>query len=112
MNVQVCGHRLLIKPFNIEEHDEVFAAAKRAGIALLESDARKQQTAVDKGTVLQLGFTAFKAYDDGVPWCSVGDTVAFAKFGGKYIKDPVTKEDYLILNDEDVLCIFKENVNG
>lgn len=108
MTIVPKGHRVLVKPFSLEEHDKVYESAKRAGIHLLEQDERKQQVNIDKGTVVGIGPTAWKHPDfGGEAWCSVGDTVGFAKFGGKYIKNPETNEDFLILNDEDVLCVFE-----
>jgi len=109
MNIIPCGHRLVIKPIDLKEHDVAYAAAARAGIQLLDMDERKQQIAIDRGTVISVGSTAFKDFG-GEAWCAVGDQVGFAKFGGKYIKDPETKEDFLILNDEDVICVFKKEL--
>jgi co-chaperonin GroES (HSP10) len=108
MNIVPCGHRLVIKPFALEEHDEVYARAKRAGLELLPIDERKQQVNIDQGTVVAIGPSAFKDFG-GDAWCSVGDVIGFAKFGGKYIKDPGTKEDFLVLNDEDVICVLKKD---
>lgn len=103
-----CGHRLLVKPEKLHEVDEVYAAAKKAGIELIETTKRQEQVAVDRGTVIAIGETAFKAFDDGEPWCQVGDVVAYTRYGGKLLKDPADGEDYLILNDEDVICKYKE----
>lgn len=103
--IKVVGCRILIKPFKIQEHDEVFAAAKRAGIALPEMSERKEQLNVDKGTVLEIGATCHQDY---VGDLKVGDVIGYAKFGGKFIKDPKQDEPYLIINDEDVICIFKD----
>lgn len=101
-----CGHRLLVRPEKIEDVDKSYAAAKKAGIYIPEMEERKEQLAVERGIVVSLGFTAFKAFDDGVPWCKVGDKVAYNKYGGKLIKDPEDQQEYLILNDDDVLCVF------
>ena len=101
--ITVTGCRVLLKPFNIQEHDKVFAAAKRAGIALPEFSERKEQANVDKGTVLQIGP---KAHEDYVGDIKVGDVVGFAKFGGKFVQDQDSDELYLIVNDEDLICKF------
>lgn len=106
MTIQVTGCRLLVKPFKIQEHDKVFAAAKQAGIYLPEMAERKEQINVDKGTVLQIGE---KCHEDYVGHLKVNDTIGFAKFGGKFVQDPSDEEVYLIINDEDVICIFKES---
>ncbi len=101
--ITVTGCRLLVKPFKIQEHDKVFDSAKKAGIILTEMSERKEQTLVDKGTVLQIGAKCHEDY--------IGDlnVIGFAKFGGKYIQDPKTEEIFLIINDEDVIAIFKED---
>lgn len=102
--VRVTGCRILIKPFSLQEHDAVFAAAKRAGIELPEFSERKEQINVDKGTVIQIGS---KCHEDYVGNLSVGDVVGYSKFGGKYIKDS-NDELLLVVNDEDIICLFKE----
>ena len=105
MQIIPCGHRLLVKPHKIEELDDTYKRAKAAGIQLVESNLQLEQSAVDKGEVLMIGDTAFKDFG-GEPWVKVGDQVAFARFGGKLIENPVTKEKLLLLNDEDIICKF------
>ena len=100
------GHRILVSPFKLQEHDKVFAAAQKAGIFLPEMSKRKEEINVDRGTVISMGATAFKDFGDE-PWCKVGDTVGYVKFGGKFIQDPVTEELFLILNDEDIICVLE-----
>jgi len=100
------GHRLLVKPDKIQEVDEVYRSAKESGLFVPETTQRQEQIAIDTGEVLALGEVAFKDCYDGLSWCKVGDKVAYAKFGGKIIKDPKDGEEYLILNDIDVICRF------
>lgn len=108
MSLIPLGHRLLIKPQKLEDIDQAYKAARSAGIIIQESHEKLQQAAVDKGVVIAMGDTAFEDFG-GIPWCFVGDLVAYARYGGKLITDPETKEDFLILNDEDVICkIVKE----
>lgn len=97
------GHRLLVKPKKIEEHDPLYARAAAAGLSLPEMSARKEQIAVDTGTVVSMGETAFKDFG-GTPWCVPGDEIAYTRHGGKLMIDPATKEEFLILNDEDAIC--------
>ena len=103
MSLVPCGHRVLVRPDKVEETDETYSRAKAAGIALLERDLRLDQISVDKGIVIDLGATAFKDFG-GDPWCAIGDTVAYARHGGKLVKDPSTGEQFLLLNDEDIIC--------
>jgi len=97
------GPRVIVRPDEFDSADPVYKAAKAAGI-VLQKDKREQQ-AVVKGTILSIGEQAFHApVGNGTPWVSVGDRVYYAKFAGKEIIDPETKEELLLLNDED-LCV-------
>jgi co-chaperonin GroES (HSP10) len=110
MQVKAVGHRLVIKPYSIAQHDPIFAAAEAAGIKLLAQEARREQVAVDKGTVLEVGPSAFIALNppDFPPWCKVGDVIGYTRNAGKYIK--IDEDNHvLVINDEDVVNIFKED---
>jgi co-chaperonin GroES (HSP10) len=109
MALKPAGHRILIKPDVLEETDPTYASAKAAGIVLAKNheDMRREQASVDKGTVLAIGDTAFKDFGTSA-WCKVGDRIAYAKFAGKYIKDETDGNDYLIINDEDVVAILEK----
>lgn len=102
----VTGCRVLVRPLKVEENDKVVRSALASGLVLPEQEKRKMQSVVDQGTVLQMGPQVAIEYTEGI---NVGDKIGFAKFGGKFIKDPETEEDLLIINDEDVICIIKEN---
>jgi co-chaperonin GroES (HSP10) len=102
MAIKPLGHRLLVKPEKLEEVDEVRKRAIAAGLILETKD--REQAAVDQGIVIDIGSTAWKAFDDGEPWASIGDRVVYSRYGGKVIKDPDTQEDFVILNDEDVIA--------
>lgn len=102
--ILVKGCRLLIKPFTITEQHKDYARAKAAGIVLPEMSERKEQINVDKGTVLQIGD---KCHEDYVADLQVGDVIGYAKFGGKFVTDK-DDEQYLIINDEDVICVYKD----
>ena len=104
MSIKVVRCRILVKPFELEEHDEVYARAKKAGIAVAEMSERKEQTKIDRGTVLAIGP---KCHEDYVGDLVEGDVIGYAKFGGKFIQDPEDDKTYLVINDEDVVCILK-----
>jgi co-chaperonin GroES (HSP10) len=106
MTIKVTGCRILVRPKTLEEHDEVRASAKAVGIALLEESERKEAINVDQGTVLQIGS---KCHEDYIGDLEVGNVIGYAKFGGKFFPDPDNKGKHLlVINDEDVICIFKE----
>lgn len=101
MDIKPCGHRVVVRPSTLDEYDEVFNSAKKAGIALPEDhmEMKRQQNAVDSGKVVAIGPSAFA---DEEPWVKVGQTVYFAKYSGKaVVRDGVR---YLVMNDDDLLC--------
>lgn len=110
MSIEALGHRVLIKPQKIEDVDKTFAKARQVGIVILDQAERKEQTAVDKGVVVQIGSTAFKDFG-GDPWVKEGDLVCYAKYGGKFITDPVGGEVYVVLNDEDLIAKITGETN-
>lgn len=94
-----CGHRVLVKPDPIEE-------VSKGGIVIATKVNEQQlKGATTTGTIVAVGMNAWKAFDDGEPWASVGDRVSYAKYGGKVIKDE--DQDLVILNDEDILAILR-----
>lgn len=111
MSISPAGHRLTVKPFKQAEVDEVLKAAKESGFLkefkIINSNEKREDASVDRGIVLAIGPTAWKAFD-GTQWCKVGDEILFAKFAGKFVTDPETGEDVCVLNDEDVVAVIKE----
>lgn len=111
MGIEALGFRLTIRPDKVKdsEAEKTKQLAKAAGIALLERSAEeleaeytRAQASVDQGIVLSIGPTAFGG--DSQKWCDVGDYVAYARHAGKWVKDPETDENILVLNDEDIIC--------
>ena len=43
-----------------------------------------------------------------IPPIQVGDRVNYARFGGKLVQDKETDEEFVCLNDEDLICVIKE----
>ena len=89
-------HRILVKPFKLAEVDKDIARAKALGIELIDSENKREQAAVDRGTVIAIGATAFKDFNTESP-IKVGDVVAFARYGGKTVKDLETDIEYVLL---------------
>lgn len=105
------GHRVLIKQDKLEDTDPTFNAAKKAGIALPQNlELEREQAAVDKGVIVAIGHTCWQDPTlGGVPWAAVGDYVYFAKYAGRVITDPVDKEKYILINDEDLIAKVTDN---
>jgi chaperonin GroES len=98
--IQPAGHRVLVK---VEEAEKV----TKGGILIPENVQDRNTEAASIGVVVAVGPTAWAAFDDGTPWAAVGDKVAFAQYGGKKITDPATEETFRVLNDEDIIAVFK-----
>jgi co-chaperonin GroES (HSP10) len=117
MGIEALGHRLTIRPDKVENSDAEKTKKKADELGLvipdqykdeIESQAMRDRASIDQGIVLTIGKTAFRDFG-GEPWCIVGDYVAYARHAGKFVKDPDTDEDILVINDEDVICkITKE----
>lgn len=101
------GHRVLIKPDEIEEVSE-------GGIVLTHTDQAKKLEEAGQvfGTIKAIGFQAWKAFGkdhSGEPWAKVGDRVLFSKYSGFYLEDPADGENYKIVNDEDIVAVITED---
>lgn len=94
-------HRVLVRPQALEQVTE-------SGIVLAMNE-RTEKAGIEKGTVLKVGQTAFKDYGLGPEFLKEGDEVVFARYAGKWIKDPKTNEELLFLNDEDIVGVIRND---
>jgi chaperonin GroES len=94
-------HRIIVKLDEVE-------TKTASGIVIPESVTEKERKAVEVATVISIGPTCFNDYGGDVNTLLLGDKVIIAKYSGKEIKD-LDGTKYVIINDEDVLCILKED---
>lgn len=106
MAIKPILHRILIKPDDLDEKDEVFRKAKLIGIEIHRDERSREQAAIDTGTVIDVGPTAFKDFGTESP-VKKNDKVVYAKYGGKAIVD-TDGVKYVALNDEDIIALFTE----
>lgn len=100
-------HRIIVKQQKLEEVDQTLKRARAAGIVIADhADTTRAQAGVDKGVVIAIGPTAYRDFNTETP-IQIGDVVVFAKFSGKVIQDPEDEEEYVALNDEDIVAIIK-----
>lgn len=104
--IEVVTHRILVKPYSIDEKDTAYAAAKRMNLEIVGETKDREQRSVDKGVVVSFGPTAFVDMNTPNP-LKAGDEIVWARHAGKEIIDPETEEKFLALNDEDVIAILK-----
>ena len=104
MAIKILLHHILVKLDDATEADDTYKRAKAAGI-VLELDKR-EQAAVEDGTVVKVGPMAFKDYGRDPTILKEGDRISFARYSGKSLKDSDGTE-YLLLNDQDVLVVIE-----
>ena len=104
MAIKLLRHHLLIKLDDATEADEMYKRAKAVGIELALD--KREQAAVEYGTVVQVGPTSYKDFGFEQSPVKVGDRVSLTRYSGKRVVDSDGSE-YLIFNDEDVLCIIE-----
>ena len=92
-------HRILVKPDDVEEVS--------AGGIVLAIDPKKERLAVECGTIVRIGDTAFTGEFKTNSPPRIGERVYYAKYSGKTVKD-IDKQEYVILNDEDIVCTIEE----
>jgi co-chaperonin GroES (HSP10) len=116
MQPKPAGHHILIKPKTLVETDASFAAASRIKGFIIAADTnRREAVAISVGQVIDMGPIAYKDTADGLPWCKIGDWVAYARHGGMYIQEPSedgTNSGWLVLNDIDVVAIVDKETQS
>ena len=101
--IRILMHHILVKLDDATEADEVYKRAKAAGLHL-ELDKREKQ-AVEYGTIIQVGPTAYTDLGRDPSIVKVGDRVSLTRYSGKKVVDSDGKE-YMLFNDSDVLCVI------
>lgn len=110
MTVKAVLHRLIVKPVELVEYDEVDAKLKELGFVKgITEESKYHKTQIDKGVVVDVGPTAFLdyvvKYNMAVP-VKVGTLVTYARHSGKHVQDD-DGEEVVILNDEDIFAIHE-----
>lgn len=93
--LKVKGYRVLVKPDPIEETINGF---------IMVNDKKLERAGQIIGTVIEVGALCWTNHIDPAPWCEVGDLVLYSRYAGKFVNDPNTNEEFVILNDEDIIC--------
>jgi co-chaperonin GroES (HSP10) len=105
------GWHILIKLDTFEEEANVPESLKNSGFKIKAGldayDDRRTKVAMETGTVVGMGSLCFKGskFDNQEPWCKVGDRVIFGKHAGKLVIDRKTKEEFFLINDDDIQVV-------
>ena len=107
------GFRVIVKPDPLSEVEEKemaqFEALRNARFEIADQgDKRRKEGGIHTGTLVAIGITAWKAYDEGEPWAAVGDKVHFAKQAGYVFEEDGTK--YRCMNDQDITAVVRADV--
>lgn len=102
MAFKAVGHRIIIKPDPVEE-------VSKGGI-VIAVDQKLEKGATVTGTIVDIGEDAWVAFKPKTEFAGlkIGDHVYIAKYAGKWIVDTGTKEEFLVINDEDIVCKILE----
>ncbi len=100
MKYQPEGSKVIVRPDDVED-------VTRGGIILTPMSVDSIKSRVNQGTILALGPTADLLFEKDRP-AQIGDQVIFAVYGGFVFKDADTREEYRVLNDEDIVCWVKD----
>lgn len=97
-SIEPVAFRVVIKPDPVKE--------KTQGGIVLAADKKAEKAATVSGTVLSVGPDVYNAFKTTLPHGGIkpGDRVLYAKYAGKGVTDPVTNEDLLLVNDEDIVA--------
>ena len=93
-------HRIILQLDEVE-------TKTASGIVIPEMVTDKERKAVEVGTVLAIGPTAFRDYGGDENTVKLGDRVIIAKYSGKEVKDD-DGQKYVAINDEDIICVIKD----
>ena len=105
MPFKAIGFRAIVRPHEVEK-------MSKGGIALAIDEVMERNAQV-MGKLLDIGPDFAKDYKPSHPaWgLKVGDIVVYAKYAGKWVKDPQTADEVLYINDEDVVGQYVEGQN-
>jgi co-chaperonin GroES (HSP10) len=92
---ETLAHRVILKPF--------IETMSKGGIAIAR-DERTQAINTNKGEILMIG----PKCEFGLDQLKPGDKVIYAHYGAKLIQDEITKEKFILCNDEDILVGYEE----
>lgn len=115
MKFNPTGWHILVKLTEDKVDLKVSESLKNIGFEIRSGlgEAEFEKAASEFGVVVAVGPSAFRDEKFGYgkdfwePWCKVGDEILFSKYAGKLVHDPDTKDDYMVINDEDVKIVLE-----
>lgn len=98
MTLKAISYKIIVRVKEVAE--------KSKGGIIMAVDKKMEKNAHTEGVIVDIGEDAFAAYKPKTEYAGlkVGDRVFYAKFAGKWIQDPETEENLLVINDEDIVA--------
>lgn len=102
--IEAVGHRIIVQVDDIGEDKQ----QKDGHVILTHStnDFEREREFQEKGTIVDIGPSAYNLSHHDGDWVKVGDYVLYKKYDGHKFLDEETGRLYRILNDEDVIAKF------
>lgn len=97
MSIEILLHQVLV------QLDEPETKTKSGIILATPEQEKRERKAVEYGTVVKVGPTAFKDYGRNPDILKGGDRISLNRYAGKSVVDSDGTE-YVLVNDVDVLC--------
>lgn len=117
---KAAGYRLKIYPLSADtglkagEKEKFGTLAKLGFQAATQHQAERETKGSEMAIVVDVGSAAFNGQiGDNGPWVKEGQVIKYLRYAGHEFEDPPgSGEVYRLINDEDVLGVYEENVNG
>ena len=96
--LEAVAFRVVLKVKEVEE--------KSKGGIVLAIDKKLERSAFTEGTIVDIGEDAWSAFKTKSEFAGlkIGNRVFYAKYAGKWITDPDSGEEFLVVNDEDIVA--------
>lgn len=103
--VQAVGHRIIVL---VDEISDGKKQQKDGHVILTHStdDYEREREFQERGTVVDIGPSAYNLSHHDEPWVKLGQRVLYKKYDGHKYLDEKTGKLYRIINDEDVIAAF------
>ena len=101
--IEAVGHRLIVKVDDISDEGK---QQKEGQVIVTHStdDYEREREFQEKGTVVDIGPSAYNLSHHDRDWVNIGDHILYKKYEGHKYLDKDSGVLYRIINDEDVIA--------
>jgi len=97
------GWRIMIR-------DHIPAKVTHGGVILADESVQHAEHLNYVGQVVEMGPDCYKhaKFQQGGPWCKIGDFIVFGRYAGQRIKFKGSDVTYRFVNDDEVLAVISD----